>query len=140
MPDLVDCPSCGKIFVKNKFRDICESCYKEEEKMFDIVNKFIRKRENRAATIPQVLEGTGIEEDLLLKFIKKGRLSLTHFPNLGYPCEKCGKIIRTGKLCQTCSEAFRKELNLYDKEVERLQELKEKEKKATYLANGIKDK
>ncbi len=139
MPDVINCPSCGNLMVRNKFRDVCESCWKEEEKLFDIVYKFIRIRENRAATIPQVVEATGVEEELLLKFIKAGRLKLTQFPNLGYPCDKCGTIIRTGKLCNSCAQELRDALNIHLKEEERKEDLKKREK-GTYLANANKER
>lgn len=135
MPDLVNCPSCGSVMVRNKFRDICDGCYKEEEKMFDTVYKFMRRRENRAATIPQVIEGTGVSEDLLFKFIRAGRIQLANFPNFGYPCDKCGKIIRTGKICEDCSSGLRKELEIYQKEEERKEEIRKRENQRTYFAN-----
>ena len=137
MPDVINCPSCGNLMVRNKFRDVCENCWKEEEKQFDIVYKFIRIRENRAATIPQVVEGTSVDEDLLLKFIKTGRLKITQFPNLGYPCDRCGTIIRTGKLCDSCASKLREALEIHEKEEDRKEELRKREK-GTYLANNKK--
>ena len=139
MPDVINCPSCGNLMVRNKFRDVCENCWKEEEKQFDIVYKFIRQRENRAATISQVIEATDIDEDLLLKFIKTGRLKITQFPNLGYPCDSCGTIIRIGKLCDSCASELREALEIHEKEEERREELRRREK-GTYLANGKKDR
>ena len=108
MPDLVNCANCGNIMVANQFRDICEDCYKEEEKQFEIVYKYMRKRENRAATMEQIVEATDVSEELLLKFIKSGRIQVKQFPNLGYPCDKCGsdysnrKTLR--KLCHRIKE------------------------------------
>ena len=46
--------------VVNQFRDICEVCYKEEEKQFENVYKYMRKRENRAATMEQIVEATDV--------------------------------------------------------------------------------
>lgn len=137
MVDLIDCPKCGSIYVKNKFRDVCDACYKEEEKQFDAVYKFLRVRENRAATIPRVVEATGIDEDLLLKFIRTGRIKVTSFPNLGYPCDKCGTLIKKGKLCDDCADELRAELELFNKEENRKKELEEREKRGTYLTNGL---
>jgi flagellar operon protein (TIGR03826 family) len=138
MPELSNCPKCNGIFVKTKFREICENCWKEEENAYDTVYKFIRKRENRAATITQVVEATGVEEELLLKFIRTGRLKLTQFPNLGYPCDKCGAIIREGKLCENCADELRQELDSYQKEEERKKEIENREKAITYFA--VEDK
>ncbi|MDF1507817.1 hypothetical protein PZE06_06435 [Robertmurraya sp. DFI.2.37] len=133
MDQLANCPKCGEIFVKNKFRDICQACWQEEEAAYEKVYQFIRKRENRMATMHQVEEGTGVEEALILKFIKTGRLKLAQFPNLGYPCDRCGKLIQKGKLCNACTETLKKELDLHNMEEERKKELEKREKQITYF-------
>jgi flagellar operon protein (TIGR03826 family) len=124
--------------MKNKFRDVCDACYKEEEKQFDAVYKFLRNRENRAATIPRVVEATGVDEDLLLKFIRTGRIKVTSFPNLGYPCDKCGTLIKKGKLCDDCADELRAELEIFNKEENRRKELEEREKHSTYLTSSVR--
>jgi flagellar operon protein (TIGR03826 family) len=115
---LANCPNCGNLFVKNPFRDICESCYREEEEAFEKVYRFLRKRENRMATMAQIVDATGVKESLLMKFIKSGRLKLAQFPNLGYPCDRCGKLIREGRLCANCSKDLNKQLEMVQKEEE----------------------
>lgn len=132
MEELSNCPNCGELFVRNNHRDLCQKCWKEEEVSFETVYKFIRQRENRMATIHQVEEGTGVEEELILKFIKTGRLKVASLPNLGYPCEKCGTSIQKGKLCGSCAEDLRKELDRHAIEEERRRGL---EKKATYFTS-----
>lgn len=120
--NLDNCPKCGRLFVKNQFRDICEVCYREEEKNFEKVYNYIRKRENRMATIPQVVDGTGVEEDLIIKFIKSGRLQLANFPNLGYPCSRCGTVIREGKFCLKCMKDLNKQVEELKQGAERKKE------------------
>ena len=122
MSQVDNCPNCGAIFVKNAFRDICTECAKAEEKIFDEVYKFIRKRVNRTATMEQVIEATGVTESLLVKFIKKGRISLAQFPNLGYPCDRCGAFTRTGKLCDSCNKEIKTDLSIAEREDERKRE------------------
>jgi flagellar operon protein (TIGR03826 family) len=117
--NLENCPNCGTLFVKNKFRDVCENCYREEEKEFEKVYNFLRRRENRMATMAQVVDATGVKESLLIKFIKNGRLKLAQFPNLGYPCDRCGTLIREGRLCTNCSTDISKQLETLQKEEER---------------------
>ena len=132
MENISNCPKCNDIFVQSQFRDVCQKCWKQEEADFETVFKFMRRRENRAATIEQVCTQTGVEEELIYKFIKKGRLQTVQFPNLGYPCDKCGHIIRTGKLCGKCQDELRKAINDHDKEEARKQELARRER-ATYF-------
>jgi flagellar operon protein (TIGR03826 family) len=127
--ELVNCPSCNAIYEKNKFRDVCYNCWKKEEEDYQIVYKFMRRRENRAATVQQIVEQTGVNEELIYKFVKKGRLHPTQFPNLGYPCDKCGRIIHTGKLCENCANELRDELEIFQKEEIRKQEILAREKK-----------
>ncbi|MFS0821615.1 TIGR03826 family flagellar region protein [Bacillus sp. 1P02SD] len=132
MGELMNCPNCGALFVKTNLRDVCEKCYKAEEVAFETVYKFIRKKENRTATIFEASEGTGVDEELIIKFIRTGRLKLAQFPNLGYPCQKCRTIIREGILCDTCSRELRSELSIFEQEEERKKELKERNK-GTYF-------
>lgn len=133
MDQLSNCPKCDAIFVKNKFRVLCQKCWKEEEEAYETVYQFIRKRENRTATMQQVEEATGVEEELILKFVKTGRLKLAQFPNLGYPCDKCGKIIQKGKLCNPCADTLKKELEMFKKEEERKKEIENQDKHKTYF-------
>lgn len=130
MAELGNCPQCGDIYVLNNIRDVCLNCYKQEEADFEKVYQFIRKKQNRTAQMEEVVEATGVEKTLIYKFIKKGRIKLAQFPNLGYPCAKCGTIIREGKLCQPCMTGIQTELNVIEKEEERKKEL---EKRNTYF-------
>ncbi|WP_062354109.1 TIGR03826 family flagellar region protein [Bacillus kwashiorkori] len=125
---LENCANCGQLFVKNSIRDICENCYREEEAAFEKVNVFLKKRENRTASMVQIINETGVEEALILKFIKKGRIRLVQFPNLAYPCEKCGRPIKTGKICETCMKELRTDLDSFEKERARQAEIAEREK------------
>ncbi|MEN8701716.1 TIGR03826 family flagellar region protein [Bacillus infantis] len=134
MAELSNCPICGELFVRNQFREVCQSCWKDEEMAFETVYQYIRKRENRAATIVQVENATSVDEDLILKFIRTGRLKITQFPNLGYPCDKCGAIIREGKLCTKCKDSLIKGINAHNEEEERKRERAEREKNSTYFS------
>jgi flagellar operon protein (TIGR03826 family) len=136
MSELANCPKCGTLFVKNNIRAVCEGCYKEEEKDFKTVYEFIRKRENRTATIKEVVAATGVEEDLIYRFIRTGKLQLAQFPNMGYPCQNCGTLIREGRLCVDCSGGLRKQMSQLDREQVHAQKLKEAEKNRTTFYSG----
>ncbi|MEB1806675.1 MAG: hypothetical protein LPK26_05190 [Bacillaceae bacterium] len=127
MPNLENCPRCGGLFVK-ALRSVCDKCHKEIDQMFQTVYTFIRKRDNRKASISEVVEATGVKEDYIFQFIREGRLQMAQFPNLGYPCDSCGTIIREGKLCSGCLKEFKAGLEQHNKEQDIAERNRQKEK------------
>ena len=140
MGELENCVNCGKLFVKVT-RDVCPDCVKEEEKKFQTVYDFMKKRANRQATIPEIVEGTGVEEDLIIRFVKEKRLRAAQFPNLTYPCEKCGKAIQDGRLCTACSKELSSDLAYQDQidQVAERNQAEENRKASTYFSVNKKN-
>ncbi|KAA0548326.1 hypothetical protein FZW96_07050 [Bacillus sp. BGMRC 2118] len=130
MGELSNCPKCNALFVKTEIHDVCQTCYKEEDAKFKKVYEFIRKRENRTATMQEVEDATGVDKELIMKWIKIGKLKVTNMPNIGYKCESCGSLIRVGKLCDPCKKGITNDLTTMQKEEERQQKLK----RATYFS------
>lgn len=118
MGELKNCPSCGEFFNYTGIREVCNNCAMNEEKQYETVYRFLRKRENRAATVERIVEATGVEESLLHKWVRKGRLQPALFPNLGYPCDNCGKLTTQGKLCEACTTELKKGLRQFDAAIE----------------------
>ena len=83
------------------------------------MNKYIRKKENRTASMQEVVGETGVEEEVIVKFIRSGRLKVTNNPNLGYHCSRCGSAIQHGTLCTACSTDLRKQLAEFVEEEQR---------------------
>ncbi|WP_152655254.1 TIGR03826 family flagellar region protein [Oceanobacillus sp. CFH 90083] len=135
MGELANCERCNRVFVK-QLRGICNECYQKEEADFRTVYNFLRKRDNRKATIRQIVAATGVDESLIYKFIREKRLQPSSFPNLSYPCERCQQPITEGSLCESCQTQLKEDLIQHDA-VESIQKkgLKE-EKEATYYAKG----
>ncbi|MEK5040712.1 TIGR03826 family flagellar region protein [Sporosarcina sp. FSL K6-3457] len=134
MAELRDCPTCGEFFNYTGVRDVCGKCAMNEEKMYEEVFRFLRRRENRAATIERIVEVTGVTESLLHKWVRKGRLQPALFPNLGYPCDNCGKLTNKGKLCESCASNIQNDLATFEAVTEFRESIVEKDR-ATYLAD-----
>ena len=130
MGELKHCPSCNEFFNYTGIREVCNKCAVNEEKLYENVYRFLRKRENRAATIERIVEVTGVEESLLHKWVRKGKLQPAMFPNLGYPCDNCGKLTTQGKLCVNCIADLKSGLNQFDAATEFRKKVNEQE--ATY--------
>ncbi|MBD7909599.1 TIGR03826 family flagellar region protein [Sporosarcina gallistercoris] len=133
MAELRHCPSCGDFFNYTGVREVCGKCGMNEERVYEEVYRFLRKRENRAATIERIVEMTEATESMLHKWVRKGRLQPAMFPNLGYPCDNCGKLTTKGKLCDTCTAEIKSELKTFEAATEFREAIQQKDQ-ATYLS------
>ena len=134
MVELANCSRCGRVFVKT-VRDICPDCYRDEEEAFQKVYRFIRDQKNREATVLEIVEATGVDEELIMKFVKERRLTPKEFPNLKYPCERCGKGITEGKICLDCRKELTRELEVLEEEerIKREREERAREREKVYF-------
>lgn len=107
---LKNCVICGRLYLKT-YTDHCLECYKEIEQDFNRMNSFLKEAENRNATIEELSEATKVSEKRLAGFIRDGRIYGEDFPNLGYPCAHCGKVIKRQVLCQGCYERFSSDIS-----------------------------
>lgn len=109
MAQLDNCPRCGRLFVKLA-RKVCPQCHQKVEEEFRRVYDFLRKKENRQATIYETSEQTGVSVTQIKEFIRQGRLEIKDFPRMGYPCETCGELIKEGRFCHSCRQQLLKEM------------------------------
>ncbi|AJD92156.1 membrane protein [Jeotgalibacillus malaysiensis] len=137
MAEIKNCPKCNAIFNYNGLRDVCPKCFKEEEELFETVYRFLRQRENRAASIERITEVTGASESLLHKWVRKRRLHPAQFPGLGYPCDNCGTLIIQGKICRSCTDKIKTDLKQHESNME-FREAVTNNNKKTYLSNRNK--
>ena len=114
MAELRNCPMCDEFFNYTGLREVCHKCALKEEDLYQVVYRFLRKRENRAANIDRIEEATGVERELLYKWVRKGKLHPAVFPNLGYPCDNCGHLTTSGKLCEACQGSLISDLRTFD--------------------------
>lgn len=130
--EIRNCPSCGNFFNYTGIRDACVACAQKEEKIYEEVYRFLRKRENRAATVERIVEETGVEEELLYRWVRRGRLQPALFPNLGYPCDKCGSLTTKGNLCEDCKTELQNDLKKFEA-AEEFREATSRQEEKTYF-------
>jgi len=96
---LRNCIVCGKLCLDNPSR-MCPDCVAKEHEAEDMVARYIRDKGK--TTITEIHEATGVEEKVILRMIKQGRVYADGI--VEYPCETCGKGILEGRLCAECSQ------------------------------------
>ncbi|MBO9599113.1 MAG: flagellar protein [Cohnella sp.] len=107
MNNLVYCPRCNKLFAKH-FREVCNQCHQELEKDYERCIEYLRK--NKGLTIQQLSEDTEISIKQITRWIREGRISLMDAPNMMYPCEVCGTLIRESNMCDACRGRLQKDV------------------------------
>lgn len=103
--NIANCPRCGRVY-NQTLGDVCPRCNKDIDKEYEQCANYLR--EHRGATMTELSEATEVSIRQITKFIREGRISIADSPNLGYPCESCGTMIREGKLCETCHHRISK--------------------------------
>ena len=97
--EAMNCPRCGKVFVKI-FETICDDCLKEEEHIFDGVREYIKEHPNR--TIKEVAEACDVSVKRVLQYIRDGRIEASAGMHGEIICSKCLKPIKAGRMCEKC--------------------------------------
>lgn len=105
--NVANCPRCGKIFVKG-FAEVCPNCLKDLEQQYDKCLKYLRA--NKGTNINDLSEATDVSVKQITKFIREGRISIVHAPNMSYPCEVCGTFIRENTICESCRSKLVKDV------------------------------
>jgi len=93
---------------------LCQPCIKELEHEYEICVDYLR--ENKGTNIQELSDATGISIKEITRFIREGRISIANAPNMMYPCEVCGTLIRDGHMCDSCRSRLRKDLSNAAKE------------------------
>ena len=107
---LDNCRLCGTLYLKN-YADYCIDCSKEVEEQYNRIAEYLKNERNRNVTLEDVSASTGVSLTQLADFIRDGRIYAGDFPNLGYPCAHCSKLIKKQLLCVDCFERFSTDLN-----------------------------
>jgi len=92
----------------------CPACEKAEEEIFENVRKYLT--DNPDSTLDEVSEATEVPPKKILKYIKDGRITITHGLVGELKCAKCGKPIKEGRFCAKCALNIQQEVvELFDK-------------------------
>lgn len=118
MADVRNCKKCGRIFQYDGINKKCDRCRKGEEEDFARVKEYLY--DHPKATISEVAQETEVEEDLILRYLRQGRLEIVgEGGSLVLDCERCGRSIKTGRFCDQCTHEMTAELKAAFKPADR---------------------
>lgn len=103
-----NCARCGRMFQADGISKICDRCRDNDEEDFKVVREYVYDNPN--SNIPDVAENTGISEEKILKFLRQGKLVLKDELSMVLDCERCGKPIKSGRYCDSCTNEMSRDL------------------------------
>lgn len=104
MSEVINCKRCGKIFRISGSSKLCEECKGNDYLTFKEVREYIY--DNPGASILEVAAYTGINESMILSYLREGRLE-TVGGATAINCESCGIGISSGKYCSNCEKEIK---------------------------------
>ncbi len=140
MGELRNCPSCGKVFVKIN-RNLCPACIDKEEQDFEEVRKFLK--EYPGASVPEISQVTGVDEDKILKWIREGRIDASYRVAAAVTCRRCGASISLGNLCSRCAQELASQIKSISRSrpvAQEPEEPKESKFSGMFVADRLRDK
>ncbi|MDE6025307.1 MAG: flagellar protein [Lachnospiraceae bacterium] len=114
--ELRNCRNCKKLFNYISGEPICPGCKKVLEDKFQEVKEYIR--ENPGVNANSVAEECDVSLKQIKKWVREERLTFSDDSLIGLECERCGKMIHSGRFCSSCAGGLSDALgNAYKKEV-----------------------
>lgn len=133
--DMRNCRRCGKLFVYTGM-PICRDCIEQDEADFQTVKQYIY--EHPLCSLAEVSSETDVAVKKITRFLKEGRLEIVKGSNIFIECESCGKQIKSGRFCKSCSDSLGSQMESAGKENEEgaiEKEKKEANKPRMYTAD-----
>lgn len=96
-----NCAKCGTLYTFNGL-PICSSCSRRKQDDIKRIREYLAKYPN--SNVWDVEKGLGIEVDVILSYLREGKLEVSGAPNFFYACESCGDPTQRGRYCESCKK------------------------------------
>lgn len=114
--ELKNCRNCKKIFNYITGEPLCPKCRDYMEDKFQEVKQYIT--DNPRENITEVAEACDVSVAQIKRWVRAERLSFTEDSLVGLECERCGKMVHSGRFCKECAGGLADAMNnAYKREV-----------------------
>lgn len=107
--ELQNCRNCKKLFNYITGERICPRCKDLLEEKYNEVKEYIKENPGIPAT--QVAEDCDINIKQIKKWVREERLIFADDSLVGIECERCGKMIHSGRFCKECAGGLTDAMN-----------------------------
>lgn len=99
-----NCRGCGKLFNAISSERLCPVCREALEAKFQQVKRFLEEKPN--STVEEVSRENEVSVNQIKQWVREERLFFSEDSMQGIECEKCGRLIRTGRYCDECKNSI----------------------------------
>lgn len=99
--ELMNCRSCKRLFNYITGDRLCPACKKALEDKFEEVKYYIE--DNPGKSVQQVAEACETTVQQIKVWVREERLSFTSDSLVGLECERCGRMVHSGRFCSKCA-------------------------------------
>lgn len=99
--ELSNCKNCKKLFNYISGDHLCPACKEALEDKYQEVKAYIEEHPGTPA--PTVAEECEVSLKQIKKWVREERLAFADDSLLGLECERCGKMIHSGRFCKECA-------------------------------------
>ena len=107
--ELQNCRNCKRLFNYITGERICPACRDLLEEKYNEVKQYIRENPGIPAT--QVAEDCEVSIKQIKKWVREERLVFADDSLVGIECERCGKMIHSGRFCKECAGGLADAMN-----------------------------
>ena len=102
--NVTNCRGCGRLFNVLSNERLCPQCKQKIEDVFQKVKQYLE--ENPNASVNQVAEDNEVSVKQIKQWVREERLTFSEDSVQGIDCENCGRMIRTGRFCESCRQSL----------------------------------
>ncbi|MBO4336704.1 MAG: flagellar protein [Lachnospiraceae bacterium] len=88
---------------------ICPECVKALEEKFQEVRKYVQQ--NGRVDMESICNDCNVDTAQVQQWIRQERLQFSNDSPIKVSCEKCGKMISSGRFCAECKDKMARQLN-----------------------------
>lgn len=107
--ELKNCRNCKRLFNYITGEPLCGGCRALLEEKFQEVKQFIK--DNPGYSINQVAEDCEVSIRQIKQWVREERLAFSDDSLVGLDCERCGKMIHSGRFCNECAGGLKDAFN-----------------------------
>lgn len=104
--DVRTCRKCKKLFNYITGPTICPACRDSIEEDFKVVKAYIQ--EHPHVDMRTVSEECDVDVAQIRQWVREERLEFSSDSIVGLNCDRCGKVIKSGKFCPECKADMQK--------------------------------